>query len=43
MGDYLATRGWHHIDGDMGNQSDDPDMITMWKNLHKAMGAFMGK
>jgi len=26
-GDYLATRGWHHIDGDMGNQSDDPKMI----------------
>jgi gluconate kinase len=23
MGDYLATRGWHHIDGDMGNQTED--------------------
>jgi gluconate kinase len=42
-GDYLATRGWHHIDGDMGNQSDDPKMIQMWKNLHVAMEAFMAK
>lgn len=22
-GDYLATRGWCHVDGDMGNQTDD--------------------
>jgi gluconate kinase len=43
MGDYLATRGYHHIDGDMGNQSEDPEMKTMWANLHKSMGAFMAK
>jgi len=26
LGDYLATKGWHHIDGDMGNQSPDPEV-----------------
>ena len=43
MGDYLATRGFHHIDGDMGNQMESEEMKTMWGNLHKSMEAFMAK
>jgi len=42
-GDYLATRGYTHIDGDMGNQIDTPEMKEMWGNLHGAMQAFMAK
>jgi adenylylsulfate kinase-like enzyme len=34
MGDYLATRGWHHIDGDQGGYSKDPivkeKMMMQW-------------
>jgi hypothetical protein len=27
-GDYLQTKGWHHVDGDGGNQSPDPEVRT---------------
>jgi len=37
LGDYLATRGWHHIDGDQGNQSTDPDVKGRWAKLYQAM------
>ena len=37
LGDYLATRGWHHIDGDQGNQSTDPDVKARWGKLYQAM------
>ena len=37
LGDYLATRGWQHIDGDQGNQSDDPDVKQRWAKLYQAM------
>ena len=37
MGDYLATRGYHHIDGDFGNQSTDPKIKEMWTNLFTAI------
>lgn len=37
LGDYLATRGWHHIDGDQGNQSNDPDVKERWGQLYQAM------
>ena len=39
MGDYLATRGWHHIDGDQGNQSKDPKVQEVWGKLYNAMMA----
>lgn len=42
-GDYLATRGYHHIDGDMGNQSDAEDMKKMWADISGAMRKFMAK
>ena len=38
LGDYLQTRGWHHIDGDMGNQSTDPEVKAKWEKLGKAFG-----
>lgn len=41
-GDYLATRGWHHIDGDYGNQSTDPKVKEMWANILKALTGLMG-
>eukprot|EP00750_Incisomonas_marina_P018160 INCI2734.1.p1 GENE.INCI2734.1~~INCI2734.1.p1 ORF type:complete len:345 (-),score=75.09 INCI2734.1:362-1396(-) len=37
LGDYLSTRGWHHIDGDQGNQSKDPSVLAKWGGLYKAM------
>jgi len=37
LGDYLATRGWHHIDGDQGNQATDPDVKERFKKLYEAM------
>jgi gluconate kinase len=37
LGDYLASRGWHHIDGDQGNQATDPDVKERWSNLYLAM------
>jgi len=40
LGDYLATRGYHHIDGDFGNQSADPKVKELWANLFKAIGDF---
>ena len=39
MGDYLATRGWAHIDGDMGNQSKDPVVMEKFHKLWAAMQA----
>lgn len=36
IGDYLATRGYHHIDGDQGNQTTEPELKAMWGNLFKA-------
>ena len=26
LGDYLSTRGLHHIDGDIGRYTDDPEI-----------------
>lgn len=37
LGDYLATRGWHHIDGDQGNQAKDADVQQRWGQLYQAM------
>lgn len=37
LGDYLNTRGWHHIDGDQGNQSKDPNIQQRWGKLYQAM------
>ena len=39
LGDYLATRGWHHIDGDQGNSSQDPEVQKIWQLLYQAMVA----
>jgi len=36
LGDYLETRGWHHIDGDMGNQTTDPEVKAKWEKLFQA-------
>ena len=36
LGDYLETRGYHHIEGDQGNQTKDPAIAEMWANLMKA-------
>lgn len=37
LGDYLASRGWHHIDGDQGNQAKDPEVKQLWSKLYQAM------
>ena len=37
LGDYLATRGWHHIDGDQGNSTQDPEVQKIWHMLYQAM------
>jgi len=38
LGDYLATRGWHHIDGDQGNQAaNGSDVKELWGKLYQAM------
>mmetsp|Transcript_13869 Transcript_13869/g.27652 ORF Transcript_13869/g.27652 Transcript_13869/m.27652 type:complete len:259 (+) Transcript_13869:103-879(+) len=34
-GDYLATRGWHHIDGDGALQSPDPDVRGLFLKLNE--------
>ena len=36
MGDYLQTRGYHHIDGDFGNQSKDPKVQQAWLDILEA-------
>jgi hypothetical protein len=43
-GDYLHTRGWHHVDGDAGNQSEDPKIRAGFMKLWEGMQAIsMGK
>ena len=37
LGDYLASRGWHHIDGDQGNQATDPAVKEKWGKFYQAM------
>ena len=37
LGDYLASRGWHHIDGDQGNQTEDAGVKERWGKLYQAM------
>ena len=37
LGDYLASRGWHHIDGDQGNQTEDAGVKERWGKLYHAM------
>ena len=37
LGDYLAGRGWHHIDGDQGNQAKEEDLKQRWGKLYQAM------
>jgi|EP01047_Picozoa_sp_COSAG01_P004600 dephospho-CoA kinase len=37
LGDYLASRGWNHIDGDQGNQTEDADVKERWAKLYQAM------
>ena len=39
LGDYLATRGWAHIDGDMGNQTKEPELRGKFAKLYEAMMA----
>lgn len=34
-GDYLQTRGWHHVDGDLGKTSDDAAIQKAWADLFK--------
>ena len=34
-GDYLQTRGWHHVDGDLGKTSDDAAVQKAWADLFK--------
>lgn len=43
LGDYLATRGYHHIDGDMGNQTTDESLKNKWQNFFKAMAQMAEK
>jgi len=37
LGDYLAARGWIHIDGDQGNQSKDSGVKEKWAKLYEGM------
>ena len=39
FGDYLATRGWHHIDGDMGGRSKDEDFKAAFMKFAEAIKA----
>lgn len=39
LGDYLQTRGWHHIDGDMGNQTPDANVRKQFIALITSMEA----
>jgi gluconate kinase len=39
MGDYLQTRGWHHIDGDMGNQKGETVIGAAFEKWWKGMQA----
>lgn len=39
LGDYLATRGFHHIDGDMGNQTKEEVLKGKFDKLGTAMQA----
>ena len=32
-GDYLQTRGWHHVDGELGKTSDDAAVQKAWADL----------
>ena len=32
-GDYLQTRGWHHVDGELGKTSDDAAVQKAWGDL----------
>ena len=44
LGDYLATRGWHHIDGDQGKFQSDKVGQERWGNFYQAMtGALSGQ
>ena len=42
MGDYLATRGWCHIDGDMGQSTQDPVIQEAFGKLWEGMMAAQG-
>lgn len=37
IGDYLATRGYIHIDGDQGNQAKDEETKKLWAGLYTAI------
>jgi hypothetical protein len=37
LGDYLASRGWHHIDGNQGNKTEDAGVKERWAKLYQAM------
>lgn len=37
MGDYLATRGWGHVDGDIANHTKDPALLAKGMKLWEGM------
>jgi hypothetical protein len=39
FGDYMQTRGWHHIDGDMGNRTKDEEVKAAFMKLAGGMMA----
>ena len=43
FGDYLATRGWHHVDGDGGGISPDEDVKAIWTKYMGGLKSFTEK
>ena len=39
LGDYLATKGWAHIDGDQGNYNENAEIMPHFMKLWEAMQA----
>ena len=40
-GDYLQTRGWHHVDGDLGKTSDDAAVHWLAERKKGLTGQFL--
>jgi shikimate kinase len=43
FGDYLATRGWHHVDGDGGGISSNEDIRAIWTKYMGGLKSFTEK
>ena len=43
FGDYLASRGWHHIDGDCGGLSPDKEVKEIWDKYMAGFQTFTTK